>query len=70
MSDECDNGTSLGEVVNGPVLASTLPSFVGKTLQRPFEVLEQGNMLKFTTELGPGIVDISIWKRLGGNITL
>ena len=65
---EC-NETS-GVVVNGPIVASTLPSFVGQSLPRPFEVLGGGEMLKFTTELGPGIVDVSIWKKLKGNVTM
>lgn len=53
-----------GEVVHGPLLTATLPSWVGSLQKRKFEFSQDGKYLTLIGHLGNGVVDTLRWERL------
>ncbi|KAJ9661425.1 hypothetical protein H2198_001993 [Neophaeococcomyces mojaviensis] len=58
-----------GQIIHGPLIAATLPSFVGSLQHRDFVFTENGNYLNLIGNLGDGVVDSLWWKRLVRNVT-
>lgn len=53
-----------GQIVHGPLLTSTLPSFVGSSQHRDFVFTEGGKFLNLIGNLGNGVIDNLWWQRL------
>lgn len=53
-----------GEVVHGPLLTATLPSWVGSLQRRKFVFSEDSKYLTLIGHLGNGVVDNLTWERL------
>lgn len=64
ISDRGDSGALKGEVVHGPLLTATLPSWVGTKQKRKFEFSPDGRHLTLVGDLGNGVVDTLQWQRL------
>jgi len=58
-----------GEIIHGPLLTSTLPSFVGSLQHREFKFTEDGKYLNLIGNLGNGVIDNLKWKRLERSVS-
>ena len=58
-----------GEIIHGPLLTSTLPTFVGSCQHRQFQFTEDGKYLTLVGDLGNGIIDNLKWERLERSIS-
>lgn len=58
-----------GQIIHGPLLTSTLPSFVGSLQHRDFVFTEDGKYLNLIGNLGGGVIDSLWWERLDRNVT-
>lgn len=62
------NETS-GQLIHGPLMASSLPDFVGSLQHRDFEFYNEFQTLKLVGNLGGGVVDTLFWERLSREFT-
>jgi hypothetical protein len=58
-----------GQIVHGPLLSSTLPSYVGSFQHRSYFFYDDGETLNLSADLGDGIVADLWWKRLARTFT-
>lgn len=53
-----------GQVVHGPLISSTLPSFVGSFQHRTFSFHDDYQTLELIGDLGNGVVDTLYWAKM------
>jgi len=60
---------TVGQVVHGPLITSTLPSFVGSLQHREFSFSDDFETLHLVGNLGGGVVDSLYWRKLNRAFT-
>lgn len=58
-----------GQVIHGPLISSTLPSFVGSLQHRDFSFSPDFQTLHLVGKLGGGVVDSLFWQKLNRHFT-